>query len=168
MPDAVKSYVRGVDAMNRFIGRFAMYLLFAMMAILLWSTFSKAFLLPSLWTLEMAQFAMVTYFILGGPYALQQGGHVRMDLFYGSWSPRTRALMDAITIFCLIFYLCVLLYGGIDSVTYALKYAERSATAWRPYIAPIKIIICIGIFMMLLQAIAAFFKDVARLRGENL
>jgi TRAP-type C4-dicarboxylate transport system permease small subunit len=55
----MKAYVRIVDAMNRRVGRFAMYLLFAMMGILLWSSTSKAFFDPSLWTLEMAQFAMV-------------------------------------------------------------------------------------------------------------
>ena len=168
MPRAVVAYVRAVEAFNRKVGRLTMYLLFVMMAILLWSSFSKVFLLPSLWTLEMAQFAMVAYFILGGPYAMQIGGHVRMDLFYGSWTDRTRAWVDAFTIFFLIAYLGVLLYGGIESTIYALKYGERSPTAWRPYMSPIKIVISIGIFMMLLQATVAFLKDVARLRGEEL
>ncbi|VAW10603.1 TRAP-type C4-dicarboxylate transport system, small permease component [hydrothermal vent metagenome] len=168
MPKAIVTYVRIVDAFNRGVGRVAMYLLIAMMAILLWSSFSKVFLLPSLWTLEMAQFAMVAYFILGGPYALQLGGHVRMDLFYGSWSDRTRAWVDAFTVIFLITYLVILLYGGIESTIYALKYSERSPTAWRPYMSPIKILISIGIFMMLLQATVAFLKDVARLRGEEL
>jgi TRAP-type mannitol/chloroaromatic compound transport system permease small subunit len=34
--------------------------------------------------------------------------------------------------------------------------------------APIKIIMCFGIVLMLLQAIAEFFKDIARIRGEDL
>jgi TRAP-type mannitol/chloroaromatic compound transport system permease small subunit len=34
--------------------------------------------------------------------------------------------------------------------------------------APIKIVMCIGIFMMLLQAIAEFFKDIAKIRGEEI
>jgi len=168
MPRAVVAYVRAVDAFNRGVGRIVMYLLFVMMAILLWSSFSKMFLLPSLWTLEMAQFAMVTYFILGGPYALQLGSHVRMDLFYGSWSDRGRAWADAITIFFLITYLLILLWGAFDSTVYSLRYAERSPTAWRPYMSPIKIVIVVGIVMMLLQATVAFIKDVARLRGEEL
>ena len=50
---------------------------------LLWSTVSKAFFVPSLWTLEMAQFVMVGYYILGGPYSIQLGSNVRMDLLYG-------------------------------------------------------------------------------------
>ncbi len=168
MPEAVKIYVRFVDAMNRRIGRFAMYLIFAMMGILLYSSISKTFFDPSLWTLEMAQFTMVAYYLLGGGYSMQLGAHVRMDLVYGAWSDKTKAGVDAFTVFFLIFYLVILLYGGIGSTEYSLRYGERSPTAWRPRMAPIKIIMIIGIFMMLLQAIAMFFKDLAKYRGYDL
>lgn len=163
----IRGYIRIVDAINYRLGRIVMYGIFVMMAILLWSSFSKAFLLPSLWTLEMAQFAMVAYFILGGPYSLQMGSNVRMDLFYGEWSDRRKAWTDCFTVFFLLVYLIVLLWGGIDSTLYSFKYGgERSPTAWRPYLWPIKVAMCIGIFLMLLQAISELFKDILRLRGE--
>ncbi len=163
----IRGYIRIVDAINYRLGRIVMYGIFVMMAILLWSSFSKTFLLPSLWTLEMAQFAMVAYFILGGPYSLQMGSNVRMDLFYGEWSDRRKAWTDCFTVFFLLVYLIVLLWGGIDSTLYSFKYGgERSATAWRPYLWPIKVAMCIGIFLMLLQAISELFKDILRLRGE--
>ncbi len=99
---------------------------------------------------------------------MQLGDHVRMDLLYGRWSDRTKTWVDAFTILFLIFYLGVLLYGGYSSTEYALEYGERSYSAWRPYMAPIKIIACIGIGMMLLQAFAMLFKDIAKLRGISL
>ena len=34
--------------------------------------------------------------------------------------------------------------------------------------APIKIVACVGILLMLLQAFAVLFKDIAKLRGEDL
>ncbi len=168
MPDVIRTYVRVVNAINRRIGRLMMYGIFLMMAILLWSSISKTFFLPSLWTLEMAQFAMVAYYLLGGPYSIQLGSNVRMDLFYGNWSPIRKAWFDAVTVCFLIFFLGILLYGGISSTSYSLEYGERSATAWRPYMWPIKIIMCIGIFLMLLQAVAEFFKDIARIRGVDI
>ena len=109
LPGWMVAYVRAVESVNRRVGRIAMYLLFAMMAILLWSSISKTFFTPTLWTLEMAQFTMVAYYLLGGPYSLQLGSNVRMDLFYGGWSDRTKAWVDAVTVFALIFYLGVLL-----------------------------------------------------------
>src|SRR3546814_7900135 len=60
-----------------------------------------------------------------------------------------------------------MLGGGISSTQYALQYNEVSPTLWRPQMAPIKIIMCIGIFLMLLQAIATLIKDVAKLKGEQ-
>lgn len=100
MPRIIRRYVRIVDAVNHRIGRIMMYGIFVMVAILLWSSFSKTFTLPSLWTLEIAQFAMVAYYILGGPYSIQLGSNVRMDLFYGNWTVRRKAQVDAITISC--------------------------------------------------------------------
>ena len=73
-----------------------------------------------------------------------------------------------ITILFLIFYLGFLLYGGLSSTSYAIQYNETSYSAWSPPMAPIKAIMCFGIFLMLLQAIATFFKDLATARGESL
>jgi TRAP-type mannitol/chloroaromatic compound transport system permease small subunit len=162
-------FIKVVDAINYRIGRVTMYGIFVMMAILLWSSISKTFFDPSLWTLEMAQFAMVAYYILGGPYSIQMGTNVRMDLLYGEWSPRRKAAVDIVTVLFLIFYLVVLLWGGIDSTMYSFQYGgERSPTAWRPYLWPIKVIMCTGITLMLLQALSELAKDILRLRGEEI
>ncbi len=189
MKRLASSYVRIVDAVNFRIGRMIMYGIFVMAAILLWSSISKTFFTPSSWTLEVAQFALVTYYILGGPYSIQMGSNVRMDLFYGEWTDMRKAQVDAFTIFFLIFYLAILLHGALDSTAYSLGHykgepynffvglltgseevgrLERSPTAWRPHIWPIKAIMCFGLFLMLLQAISEFIKDIAKIRGVTL
>ncbi len=168
MPRLVRNYVRVVDALNHRLGRLTMYGIFVMIGVLLWSSISKTFFLPSLWTLEVAQFAMVAYYILGGPYSIQLGANVRMDLFYGNWSLRKKAWFDAFTVLFLIFFLTVLLYGAVESTSYSITYNERSPTAWRPPLWPIKIIMCVGILLMLLQAVSEFIKDVARIRDKPL
>lgn len=168
MPRIAGRFVRFVDALNYRIGRIIMYGIFVMMGILLWSSVSKTFFYPSLWTLEVAQFAMVTYYILGGPYSIQLGSNVRMDLFYGEWSISKKAWFDAFTVCLLIFYLGVLLYGAIASTEYSLRYGERSPTAWRPYLWPIKITMTVGFILMLLQAISELLKDIATIRKVDL
>ncbi|MDH3380043.1 MAG: TRAP transporter small permease subunit [Gammaproteobacteria bacterium] len=168
MPNVVRRYVRVVDAVNYRIGRAVMYGIFIMVGILLWSSISKTFFLPSLWTLEVAQFALVAYYILGGPYSIQMGSNVRMDLFYSNWSDQKKAWVDAFTVCFLIFYLGVLVYGGFESTSYSFQYGERSPTAWRPYLWPIKVAMCVGFSLMLLQAISELFKDIAKIRGWDL
>ena len=167
MTGFMRTYVKYVDGLNYYIGRVVMYGIFVMVGILLWSTISKVALVPSLWTLEMAQYAMVAYYLLGGAYSIQLKANIRMDLFYSEWSDSRKAQIDAITVLFLIFYLGVLLYGGIDSTMYSYEYNQRSPSAWRPYIWPVKVIMVTGIFLMLLQAISEFFKDIFKLRGET-
>lgn len=166
MPRLAVLYVRTIDRMNYLVGRVVMYGLFAMIAILLWSSISKAaFVVPAFWTLEVAQYALVAYYLLGGPYSIQLGSNVRMDLFYNNWTARRKAWFDSFTVLLLIFYLCVVLWGGFDSVSYALHYNERSPSLWRPLLWPIKTIMCTGVFLMLLQAVSELVKDIATLRG---
>ena len=168
MPRPIVTYVRVVDKVNRFFGRIAMYMIFAMLAVLLYSSISKVFLLPSVWTLEVAQFLMAAYYILGGPYSLQMESHVRMDVFYERWTPRTRAFWDSATAFCLVFYLIFLLRGGISSTAYSLEYGQRNYSAWAPLMWPIKMIMTVGIGLMMLQAFSIFFKDLARVTGREI
>lgn len=185
----MRSYIKVIDTFNRGVGRIITYGIFVLMGILFWSIVSKFGDQPSLWTLEAAQFAMVAYFILGGPYAIQMNSHVRMDLFYDNWSLKRKALTDSITVLCLLGYLGVMLWGAIGSTAYSLGYfgseplsffaglltgseetgsMERSRSIWRPYLWPIKALICVGIILMLLQAVSELFKDLLRLRGEEL
>ena len=168
MLQIAKRYVAVVDRVNYRVGRVMMYFIFVMIGILLWSSISKTFFLPSLWTLEIAQFAMVAYYILGGPYSIQMGSNVRMDLFYSEWSDKTKAWVDSFTVLFLITYLGVLLWGAIESTQYAIQYGERSYSSWRPYMWPIKVIMCIGIALMLLQTISELIKDIAKIRGEEI
>lgn len=168
MPEPVKTYVRVVDSWSRYTGLFAMYLIFAMIGILTYASIMKVFFLPSLWTVEMAQFVMVAYFALGGAYTLKEGEHVRMDLLYSGFTMRGQARSDIFTSVVLIGFLVVLQIGGISSLIYAISYGEKSFSAWAPLMWPIKVVLNIGIFLTLLQAIAQFLRDWATLKGEPL
>ncbi len=167
MPGPIVSFVKSVDAVNYWVGRFAMYLFFVLAAVLLYATFSRVIAhVPVNWALEMSQFLLSAYYLLGGAYTMQLNGHVRMDLIYGRLPPRKRAVTDAITVLFVIFYLVVLFAGGISSTNYAIVYQQQNYTAWAPLLWPIKVVMTIGVFLMLLQAISAFFKDFAEARGK--
>jgi len=169
VPKAVRLYVRYVDAVNRTVGRFAMYMIFGMMGVLLYSSISRTlFDVPLIWVVEVAQMTMAAYYLLGGGYSMQLDSHVRMDLLYGRWSIKRRGFTDSVTAFCLVFYLVFLLFGAISSTQYAIEYNQKNYSVWAPPMAPIKVIMTIGIAMMLLQATSMFFKDLARARGKEI
>lgn len=168
MPKAAKAFVRYVEIVNRIVGRFAMYLIFVMMGVLLFSSISRGvFEVSHIWVVEVAQMTMAAYYILGGGYSMQLDGHVRMDLLYGRWSLRTRAIVDMVTGCALLFYMAFLLFGGISSTQYAIEYGQKNYSAWAPPMAPIKIVMTFGIAMMLLQVLATFFKDFETARQDS-
>ena len=169
MPKAIKVFVRSVDKLNTVVGIFSMYLVFMMIGILLYEPIARnLFGISSIWAVEMAQFTMAAYYLLGGGFSMILKGHVRMDLLYGRWSEKKKAKVDAITSIFLIFYLVFLLIGAYSSIEYAVMYGQKNRSAWAPYMAPIKIIMGTGVLLMLLQAIATFFKDIAKARGEKI
>lgn len=169
MPKAVKLYVRYVDALNRRVGRLVMYMIFVMMGVLLLSSISRSiFDTPLIWVVEVAQMTMATYYLLGGSYSMQLDAHVRMDLLYGHWSVKRRAFTDTITSSCLFFYVLILLYGAVSSTQYAIEYNQKNYSVWGPPMAPIKVVMTIGIALMLLQVISTFFKDWANARGKSI
>lgn len=169
MPKWIKTFVHWVDRINTVVGRFSMYLVFMMIGILLYEPIARNLFDQScIWAVEMAQFTMAAYYLLGGGYSMILRGHVRMDLLYGRWPQKKRAKVDAVTGLFLIFYLIFLFYGAYSSTEYAIMYGQKNRSAWAPYMAPIKIIMSTGVLLMLLQAIATFFKDIAKIKGEEL
>jgi len=168
VPEAVKTYVRIIDSMSWYMGLFAMYLIFVMIGVLAYASIMKVFFHPSLWTVEMAQFVMVAYFTLGGAYTLKEGDHVRMDLLYSGFTMRGKARTDLFTSVVLIGFLVIMQIGGVSSLIYAIGYGEKSFSSWAPLMWPVKVVLNIGIFFTLLQAVSIFFKDWAALKGETL
>ena len=168
MNKVIKAYVDGITATSIVVGQLAMYLVFGMLGILFFETISRTvFNHPWIWTVEMAQFVMAAYYTLGGAYTLIIDGHVRMDLAYAKWSPKNKALADILTFTIIMLYLVTLVLGGIISLEYSIQYKQKSYSSWAPPVTPIKIIMLFGMLLMILQVIAEFFKDLAKVRGKE-
>jgi len=144
-------------------------MVFVMMFVLVLSFVTRNIInIPLMWIIEMAQFIITGYYLLGGGYSMIMGDHVRMDLVYSKLSDRNKAKMDTFTSFFLVFYLVTLLYGSISSLIYTIETNQKLFTAWAPYVWPIKTIMLIGILLMLLQSISMFFKDIAKVTEREI
>ena len=169
MPKIIKYYVKIIDYISEKTGRATMYLVFVMMFILILSFVTRNIInIPLIWIIEMAQFVMTAYYLLGGGYSMLTDDHVRMDLIYSKLKDRTKAILDSITSVFLITYIVILLIGSISSLTYTIETNQRLFTAWAPYVWPIKSIMTFGILLMLLQSIAIFFKDLSKVLNREL
>ena len=169
MPKFLSIYVNVVDTICIKVGRFVMYGVFFMMFLLKLSFVTRNIVnYPLMWIIEMAQFTITAYYILGGGYSMITDDHVRMDLFYGKLSKKGKAKMDIFTSIFLITFLVVLLYGSISSLLYTLEYKQKLFTAWAPYVWPIKSLMLAGILLMLLQAFSMLIKDFAKVMNKKI
>jgi len=169
VPRFIVNYVKVIDYLSTKVGRVAMYLIFVMIGVLLLDAVTRNIInIPLSWCIEMAQFTITAYYIVGGPYSMQLDSHVRMDLLYSRFSPRNQARLDCFTALFLVIYLVCLLVGAISSTMYAIEYDQRKFSMWNPSMIPIKVIMVCGIILMILQSISIFFKDLTKARGKEL
>ena len=104
MPKFISFYVKIVDYICEKVGGFVMYWVFFMMFLLILSFVTRNIInFPLMWIIEMAQFTITAYYLLGGGYSMLTDDHVRMDLFYGKLSKKGKAKMDIFTSIFLIF-----------------------------------------------------------------
>ncbi|MGM0560998.1 MAG: TRAP transporter small permease subunit [Pseudomonadota bacterium] len=169
MPRPIRLYVKTVDWVSHKVGLIAMYLIFLMILVLLTDAISRNIINMNIhWAIEMAQFTLAAYYIVGGAHSLQLGTHVRMDLIYGQLSLKGKAWVDVLTSGFMVFYLAILLFGSISSTIYAIETDQRNFSMWNPSMIPIKLIMVFGIALMLLQVFSTFFKDLAATRGRTI
>ena len=154
MPRAIRAYVRVVDKVGYIVGIFAMVQAFTLMIILVESSVARVIFGAShIWSVEMAQFVMSAYYLLGGALSEQDDYHVRMDLWYSRLSLRKRAIV---------------FIGAIESSAWALANHQVNYSPWAPPMAPIKIIMAVGIGLMSLQVGAIWFKNLAYALGRSI
>jgi TRAP-type mannitol/chloroaromatic compound transport system permease small subunit len=169
MPEVIRAYVRIVDRVSDYVGYLAASLIFFMGATLLLDAVTRNVLnIPVHWAIELTQFTLAAYYFMGGPITLKNNEHVRMDLWYANLSDRGKAKLDLVTVWCMIFYLGVMLVGSISSLRYAIDTNEKRFSMWNPSVIPIKALLTVCLVLMLLQAFALVFKHIATIRGERL
>lgn len=168
-PGFIRAYVRFIDKLGLKVGLGAMVLNFVLLGFLVESSVARlVFGVSHIWSVEMAMFTMSAYYLLGGALSEQDDYHVRMDLVYSRFSPRGRAILDLITSPMLFFYVGALFVSAVGSTQWAIKYNQVNYSPWAPPMAPIKIIMTIGIGLMLLQLTAIFFRDLAKALGRSI
>lgn len=117
---------------------------------------------PTEWALDVTTQSFGALFMLGAPYALLKGAHVRTDMLWEKFSDRKKGLIDAIAF--VIFFLptmAVLVYISIDDFFYSMDIGERSnTTSWQPIIWPLRAVIPLSCALLFIQGISELLKSI--------
>jgi TRAP-type mannitol/chloroaromatic compound transport system permease small subunit len=127
-----------------------------------------AFNAPTVWAYDVTYMLFGAQFMLAAAYTLLRGAHIRTDVFYERWSPRTRATIDAISyVFFFFPGMLFVLYAGGAEAWQSWVIGERSDwTPWRPVLYPLKAVIPITAALMLLQGFVELVKCLRVIRGR--
>ena len=164
------SLVRIVERITGGFGLLAALIVAPLVLATVYEVFSRyLFNAPTIWAYELAYMAMGTNFLLGAAYTLRERGHIRIDVVYTHFSPKTRALID--TLGYLFFFLPVAwwLSWGLWNYAYdAFLTGETSGeSAWNPIIWPFRLVFFLGIFLLALQSTAELIKALYTLSGRS-
>lgn len=114
---------------------------------------------------QMILFGAVVYF--GGAQALRLNEHIRIDIFYGARSERTRLLIDCFGLVCFLLPVALVM-GWMTWDLFAVAYVsgEVSANAGGLPMWPAKATIPIGFALLFLQGLSELIKRIAALQGR--
>ena len=118
---------------------------------------------PTIWVGELSVMLFGTAIIIGGAYTLYQGGHVNMDIVHQMLPIRIRATIDIITSVLAFAFAVVLLWKGGASAIKSIKAWEHASTLWGPPLYPFRIMLPLGAFLLLLQLMVKFIRDIIQL-----
>jgi len=117
------------------------------------------FLAPTEWAHELGYFMFGISWMVGGAYALQQDSHVKMEVLRNRLPIRGQAILDLITVPVFFAFIGVLAWKGWEMSISSITRLEHSNSMWSPPIYPIKVFIPIGAFLLALQGLAKFIRD---------
>lgn len=115
---------------------------------------------PTKWGFDAAYILYGVLFMMAGAYTLSRNGHVRADMMYRTFKPRTQAWIDLVLYF--LFFIpgiAALVYAGVEftQVSYAQREVSSVTAAGTP-MYPFKAVIPIAGLLLLIQG----FAEVAR------
>lgn len=172
VPPAPQKIVKGIDSFNAGVGKLTAWLAIPMVFSMIYEVVMRnVFTAPSIWALDVAMILYAIHFMLGSPYCLQTGNHIRTDFFYHSWSVRKKAAVDLANY--IIFFFPIHLVFLYIATAYAHKsfiQNETSVTSpWMPVIWPAKMAIPVCVALTLLQGVSEVIKCWYRWKtGEDL
>jgi TRAP-type mannitol/chloroaromatic compound transport system permease small subunit len=162
----MQNFLLTVDRFSTWFGKTCAWSVVALTLLISWEVFSRyALNNPHAWVLDAQIMLYGLLFMAAGAYTLAKNGHVRGDVLYGFFRPRTQASID------LLLYL-VFFLPGIVAMTWAgwtfandsLAIREQTFNADPLPLYPFKFVVPIAGAVLLLQGFVEIIRCVICLK----
>ncbi len=158
-----------VDRLSTWLGQVFAWSIVLLTLMITWEVYSRyALNTPHDWALNLQIMMYGTLFMMAGAYTLSKNGHVRGDVLYGFFQPRTQATIDLVLY--IVFFLpgiVALTYAGWSYANEALAIREKTFSATPLPLYPFKFVIPFAGGLLLLQGLVEIVRCVRCLQtGE--
>jgi TRAP-type mannitol/chloroaromatic compound transport system permease small subunit len=156
----MQQFLLTVDKVSTFFGQLFSWLIVGLTILITWEVYSRYVLgNPHAWALDVQIMLYGTLFMMAGAYTLAKNNHVRGDVLYGFFRPRTQAWVDIILYF--VFFLpgiIALTYAGWTFAQESLAIREQTFSADQLPIYPFKFVIPVAGALLLMQGIVEIIR----------
>ena len=160
------SLAAAIDRFNTAVGRAASWCALAIVLIGFAVVLLRYVLgVGSIWLQESILYAHAALFLLAAAWTLKEGGHVRVDVFYASASPRVKAWVDLLGVLLLLLPFCIaIIWFSSPYVARSWAILERSReTSGLPLVFLLKTLIPVFAALLALQGLSQAIKSIAML-----
>ncbi|TDP62460.1 TRAP transporter small permease subunit [Roseateles toxinivorans] len=165
----MQAVLLAVDRLSTWLGQLFAWLVVLLTGLITWEVFSRyALNEPHAWVLDVQIMLYGTMFMMAGAYTLAKNNHVRGDVLYSFFMPRTQAWVDLI-LYGLFFLpgIVALTWAGWNYASEALAIREQTFSAYALPLYPFKFVIPIAGGMLLLQGLVEIVRCLSCIRtGE--
>lgn len=158
-----------VDRLSTWFGKLCAWSVALLTCLISWEVFSRYVLnKPHAWVLDGQIMLYGVLFMMAGAYTLAKNGHVRGDVLYGFFQPRTQAMIDLV-LYILFFLpgIVALTWAGWGFANESLAIREQTFNADPLPVYPFKFVVPIAGFLLLLQGLVEIVRCVICLQtGE--
>ncbi len=161
-------FCRQIDTVNRWTGETASLLFLPLVGIVMLEVVLRHFFnSPTIWAWDVNVQLAAAIAILGGGYGLLYGRHVVVDVMVGHLTTRARARIDLVTSALFFFVVAILLWVAVSWAERSVSARELYTSLLEPPLYPLRRVVAIGIFLLLMQGIAKFIRDLAIATGPE-
>jgi len=166
----INRYIYGMDLLSRTIGHAFAWCILVLTLGTSYEVFMRyALNAPTSWAFDFSYTMYGAMFFMAGAYALSRGSHVRCDMFYRLWQPRTQARIELV-LYVLFFFpgiLALVISGwGYGFESMRIREISVNSPAGMP-IWPLKMLIPFGAGLLALQGVAEVLRCLLCLRDNR-
>jgi TRAP-type mannitol/chloroaromatic compound transport system permease small subunit len=156
-----------IDGLSTWVGKAFAWLILVLTLGISYEVFVRYVLrAPTTWAFDFSYINYGALFLMAGAYTLSRGGHVRGDVVYRLWRPRTQASVD-LTLYIIFFLPAVFafMYAGWPYAAFSIRFREVSifSPAGIP-IFPLKTLIPLAGLLLLFQGFAEIVRCIMCIR----